>query len=263
MSRKKTREEVLKEFEGLWNGRYTYDNFEYVDAKTKSFITCRKHGDFPMTADDHKHGRGCPQCARELPQMGNRTKVLGIGILDIPFSKNSSRITKRAYRVWENILDRCYNDKAKKRMPTYDGCTMCEEWLMFSNFLKWFEENIKEGQHIDKDILFKGNKVYSPETCCSVPKAINSMMASCHSRGNRTLPVGVYKSGNKYVSFISFSDSTQKYLGIFATAQEAFNVFKKEKESYIKNVAQEHYNKGEITEEVYQAIMNYEIEITD
>lgn len=263
MSRKKTREEVLQEFEGLWNGRYSYNHFEYVDAKTKSYITCKKHGDFPMTADDHKHGRGCPKCARELPQMGNRTKVLGIGILDIPFSKNSSETTRRAYNVWEDVLDRCYNDETKKRMPTYEGCTMCKEWWLFSNFLKWFEENIKNGQHIDKDILIKGNKVYSPETCCSVPKSINSMMASCHSRGNRDLPVGVYKNGNKYVSYISFSDSTQKYLGIFATVEEAFGVYKKEKEMHIKRVAQEYFDKGEITEKVYMALMNYKIEITD
>lgn len=43
------------------------------------------------------------------------------------------------------------------------------------------DENWKphmEGWHLDKDILLKGNKVYSPETCAFVPAKINSLLIS-------------------------------------------------------------------------------------
>lgn len=60
-----------------------------------------------------------------------------------------------------------------KNKPTYEGCTVCDEWLYFSNFKKWFDENYIEGFQLDKDIIIRGNKVYSPQTCCFVPKEIN------------------------------------------------------------------------------------------
>lgn len=263
MAKKKTQDEILREFYEVWKGRYTYPRFVYINAKTISFATCPIHGDFPTTADNHKHGCGCPKCARILPQYGNRDKVFGIGVLDIPFSKNLSEETRRAYSVWQDILDRCYNVKRRKRLPTYSGCTVCDEWVYFSNFLKWYNENVKHGQHIDKDIIVKGNKVYSPSTCCSVPKAINSMIASCHSRGKKDLPVGVYRCGNKYVSYMYDKDSNQKYLGVFDSIENAFNIYKKEKEKYIQKVAREYYENGEITRRVYDALMRYEVEITD
>ena len=41
---------------------------------------------------------------------------------------------------------------------------------------EWFDNPVngyKEGYSLDKDILVKGNKIYSPETCCFVPQDVN------------------------------------------------------------------------------------------
>jgi len=66
----------------------------------------------------------------------------------------------------------------------------------------------------------------------------------------------------------TFSASIRKYgksvhLGIYKTIEEAFEAYKQAKETYIKEVAQSYFDKGEITERVYHALMNYKVEITD
>ena len=74
----------------------------------------------------------------------------------------------KVYSVWHDMLGRCYNKKYQEKKPTYIGCTVCEEWHNFQNFAKWYEENYYEVNNeemaLDKDILIKGNKIYSPQT---------------------------------------------------------------------------------------------------
>lgn len=47
------------------HGSYSYDNVEYVDAKSKVAITCPDHGVFWQTPNAHLNGHGCPACKRE------------------------------------------------------------------------------------------------------------------------------------------------------------------------------------------------------
>jgi hypothetical protein len=54
-----------------------------------------------------------------------------------------------------------------------------------------------------------------------------------------------------------------KYLGYYATPLEAFNAYKTAKEEYIKELAEKYFQEGKITERVYNALMKYEVEITD
>jgi hypothetical protein len=90
---------------------------------------------------------------------------------------------------------------------------------------------------------------------------INSLLISCKAtRGD--LPIGVVKNHNGFTAQLK-ENKKQKYIGYFDTIEEAFNAYKKAKEAYIKEVAQEYYDKGEITERVYDALMRYEVEITD
>ena len=46
----------------MHGGRYSYQNSEYINSKSKVCITCSKHGDFYQTASDHIRGSGCPKC---------------------------------------------------------------------------------------------------------------------------------------------------------------------------------------------------------
>ena len=106
--------------------------------------------------------------------------VYGVGYLGI--GKYASSVdSKRTfeYNVWTGVLERCYSLYQADKFPTYKGCSISKGWECFQNFAKWFEENWKphmKGWHLDKDILIKGNKIYSPETCCFVPSEINGVI---------------------------------------------------------------------------------------
>lgn len=77
----------------------------------------------------------------------------------------------KAYTCWNNMLSRCYTGNHK----SYIGVTVCEDWHNFQNFAKWYDENYIEGFHLDKDIIKKHLKIYSPSTCQFVESRDNLM----------------------------------------------------------------------------------------
>ena len=50
---------------------YTYQNFKYIKAKIRSNITCKIHGDFLCSPDNHLRGKGCPACAKTVVKFIN------------------------------------------------------------------------------------------------------------------------------------------------------------------------------------------------
>jgi hypothetical protein len=106
-----------------------------------------------------------------------RKPIYGIGTNDADYMVDPRIDGKRGrcpiYRVWKSMLERCYSEKRQAKCPTYIGCTVCKEWLTFSNFRRWMVNQDWQGKQLDKDILVKGNKIYSAETCCFVTQAVN------------------------------------------------------------------------------------------
>ena len=87
-------------------------------------------------------------------------KIFGVGINDIGFTYDSNGKKCASYMAWSSMLQRCYQEQSLKKRPRYRGCSVCQEWLLYSNFKKWFEsqENeYKDGYGVDKDIIKKGN----------------------------------------------------------------------------------------------------------
>lgn len=124
--------------------------------------------------------------------------LLGIALNDSDYNVRSTINGKAIwcpfYLRWTNMIGRCYSKKHHTRMPTYIGCTVCEEWLTFSNFKRWMESQDWKGKEIDKDILVKGNKVYSPSTCVFVDKATNYFaLDSGATRGAFMIGVSFFK----------------------------------------------------------------------
>lgn len=189
----------------------------------------------------------------------------GVGFIGIGkyVSSTEDKHTKN-YKSWGGVLERCYSKELHKKRKTYVSCYITEEWKCFQNFAKWFEKNYNpetmQGWELDKDILIKGNKVYSPETCCFVPQEINCLFTNCKSvRGK--YPIGVTKTVNgKYKARIN-KNGDRIDLGLFDTPEEAFQAYKIAKEEYIKEVAD--LWRGQITEPCYYAMYAYEVEITD
>lgn len=168
-----------------------------------------------------------------------------------------------SYLKWHDMIHRCYNKKFHERQPQYRTCSVCEEWLNYSNFKVWYDQHKINGValDLDKDILFKGNKVYSPETVAFVPHAINTLfLSSKMDRGK--YPIGVYyeKDKRKYRAEMSFMGRQIK-LGWFDSAENAFAMYKEYKEDFIKNMAKQY--KDVIPDKIYEAMMNWKIEIND
>jgi hypothetical protein len=166
-----------------------------------------------------------------------------------------------SYMRWKNMLHRCYSENYHLKFPTYIDCEVCDEWLNFQNFAKWFEDNYIEGFELDKDIIIKGNKIYSPETCCFVPKEINYLFVK-NDKFRKDLPIGVIYHNIKghYKSTMSKNNKSLG-LGTFTNVLDAFNKYKIEKELYIKEIAD--IFKELISIKTYNALYNYKIEIED
>lgn len=187
--------------------------------------------------------------------------VVGEGFCDAPALDTNGEILKE-YRVWHSMLTRCYNEKYLNRYPAYRGCEVSDNFKSFKFFKNWFEsQEFVEGYVLDKDLLVKGNRVYSENTCCFVPEVVNLLLANNKaSRGH--LPIGVTKTGeNKFRVRLNKGKGLVKHVGYFSTPEEAFFAYKIEKEAYIKEVANNW--KDRIDPRVYDALMNYEVEITD
>lgn len=189
--------------------------------------------------------------------------VYNIGIIGDEEKVSKDGILLDSYKSWFNMFRRCYDTKFLKREPSYIRCEVSKEWIYYKNFKIWYNENFykvdDEEMNLDKDILMKGNKIYSPNTCIFVPKKINAIFTK-RDYPNKSLPIGVYMNGNRYAARMYFNGK-QKFLGNFNTIDEAFNCYKENKETYIKEIAEEYKNK--IPMKLYKAMINYKVEIND
>lgn len=174
----------------------------------------------------------------------------------------NGKITKSC-STWNSMMRRCYHKPSLIRNPNYIGVTVCEEWKCFQTFADWFELHYNpetmSGWNLDKDIILKGNKEYSPDVCCFLPQNLNKIVIKCDvSKGSCFL--GVSKSGEKFQAYARL-DKSQKYLGTFLTKLEAHEAYKQAKELYIKQSTEEY--EGQLDPRAYKALINYKIEITD
>ena len=191
--------------------------------------------------------------------------VYGVGILGIKYpSKVNGRNTKE-YDLWYSMLRRCYSDNFKKRRPTYEGCEVSDKFKSYEYFYEWCHSQIGfgvDGWHLDKDLLVKGNKEYSEYSCVFLPSEINMVLVK-HTPSRRKHPIGVswYSKSKTFIAQVNKNKGKPENLGYFKTEIEAFNAYKTAKESFVKEQAEKW--KGKIDERAYEALMDYEVEITD
>ena len=251
--RKKSQEEFIQDAMKIWGNQYDFTKSYYNGNKSPIDVFCNRHGAyFSVSPNNLLRGHGCPLCGMEH----RRKLICGIGVNDV-----FNRINDKAYDHWRDMIRRCYDEKRLGKFPSYKYTRVCDEWLYFSKFKKWFDDNYIDGYHLDKDILFKGNLLYSPDTCCFVPVEINCLLLRRqNSRGE--FPIGVYKCGEKYAAGFSIRNHFKR-LGLFDSEKDAFIAYKTHKEEYIKSLAQEYFAERKISEKVYMALMRYEVSIDD
>lgn len=174
----------------------------------------------------------------------------------------------KIYNTWSGMLERCYNPYTINKYQTYIDCIVDEWFLCLQNFGEWYEDNYYEvpgnKMCLDKDILIKNNRLYSPETCIFVPHRINALFTKNDiNRGE--LPIGVQKTRNNRFMACCYTcennHTKNNYLGTYDDIIDAFNAYKKFKEKYIKIVADEYIDY--IPKKLYDAMYNYIVDITD
>ena len=194
-------------------------------------------------------------------------RIFNVGFMgEYDFSNEDINMVKNAKKKWRNMLRRAYDVCYKEKNYTYENCYVCEEWHNFSNFYKWYKENYyeikNEKMELDKDILFKGNKIYSSETCIFVPHRINVMFIK-NKKNKGKLPTGVTEHNGKLEVRCTNEKKERIIIGYFRINQitEAFMCYKNFKEKIIKRLADEY--KELIPIKLYEAMYKYEIEIND
>ena len=190
-----------------------------------------------------------------------RSLVLGVGVNDWigPTTIDGKQI--KEYLLWKSMIVRCYGDKNIDNLKSYLGVSCDKKWLSMSAFIEDlksienYEKVINEDWAMDKDILEVGNKIYSKDTVCFVPKEINNAFKGLYSNCNK-LPSGITKrkgSGSFYVS-ISINGKT-KYLGSFSSLDQAKASFIKARSDNLIDIAARW--KGIIADNVYNSIIKH------
>lgn len=183
-------------------------------------------------------------------------------------SRTNGRIVKE-YRTWKDMLRRC-TKKFELEWPSYSGCTVSENFRDYSYFYEWCQEQVGFGNTedsgklwcLDKDLLVKGNKLYSEDTCVFIPLRVNGLIVKRDkARGDHPIGVTFDKERGKFFVQCGTGKGTKSNLGRYDTVEEAFQVYKAFKEAYIKQVANNY--KHLIDERAYQALINYEVNEND
>ena len=191
--------------------------------------------------------------------------IFNVGVVGKKYKTRKDKKILKEYVTWINMLKRCYDEKLHDKNKTYMKCEVSDNFKHYENFYEWCNKQIgfnNSSWHLDKDLLIKGNKVYSEDTCVFLPQEINKALIKADKiRGD--LPIGVYahKKANKYMAQICNGNRNQRYLGLFDTELEAFNAYKTAKEAYLRELSERY--KHQIDPRAYEALMNYEVEIDD
>lgn len=183
--------------------------------------------------------------------------VFGVGYLGC--SDAEATRDNYIYSKWANMMQRCYDEETHRLKPYYALCTAEIEWHNFSNYREWHKENAMGDRKLDldKDILVRGNTVYGSETCTLIPHFTNTVFET--TKGIETNIVYKNETG-KYDVTMSVLGKREE-VGTFATEEKAKQEFIAYKQDYIRKFAQK--CKGKVPDKTYEAMMNWEIEITD
>ena len=191
--------------------------------------------------------------------------VFGVGVVGAKYPSKINGVQTKEYDLWKSMLRRCYSDKYQKKQPTYEGCQVSDKFKSYEYFYEWCNSQIgfgNSGWHLDKDLLTKGNKVYSEDSCVFLPNEINLVLTKCTaSRGEYLIGVSWSDTSKSFIARVRKNKGKQEFLGYFKTEIEAFKAYKQAKESYLKEQAEKY--KSQIDIRAYNALMNYEVNIDD
>lgn len=151
--------------------------------------------------------------------------VRAIGVNDLRGQVNTIKDGAAVYRRWSGMLNRCYSVNYHVVHPTYAGCSVADEWLVFSNFYDWMVQQQWGGKHLDKDLLIPGNKLYAPDRCVFVDPTINSFLLDA-SRMRGDYPLGVSWIPNRKEFMVKCSNPLTRKQETVGYAKDALSAHK-------------------------------------
>lgn len=168
-------------------------------------------------------------------KVNKRNKLIcGIGVCDADYRVNRCEIVDGKWKTvwkcpfyvkWHGMIERCYSERFILKHPSYAGCISVPEWIVFSNFKSWMEQQDWEGKELDKDLLVNGNRIYGPDTCVFVDSRVNNFLIERKARRG-DYPIGVIltkrpKSAPYRANCKSVVTRKIQYLGHYSTPEEA------------------------------------------
>jgi hypothetical protein len=187
--------------------------------------------------------------------------VYGVGINDAPYQTtiqlNGATYTCPYFIRWRTMIGRCYDKTYQKNNPSYSGCTVTPAWHSFMAFKAWMMTQFWQDQQLDKDLLSKGSKNYSPETCLFVSRQVNSFFNERGaSRG--TLPLGIYARKEKFEVGVSLGAGKRTWVGVYNNVPDAIDAYLQAKAKAAQKLAKEQTDPA-----IKQAILDYSEYFTD
>jgi hypothetical protein len=148
------------------------------------------------------------------------------------------------YEDWRGILERCLCPNFQKNWTSYLGCSIVVEWKYLSNFIKWVDSQPNRNWQncvLDKDLLIRNNKIYSPDTAIYIPNKLNCFITdSKKSRGQLMIGVTTNKL-DKNKPYLSQCNNPfgqgGKNLGYYRTELEAHKAWQAKKHEYACQLA--------------------------
>jgi len=196
---------------------------------------------------------------KEIPaskmSLAKRKPAYGVGINNATYQvTNKHKEVCPHYAKWYEMIKRCYSSNVHKKSPCYEYCSVCEEWLTFSNFKTWMVKQDWQGKDLDKDLLVKNNKVYSSETCVFIPQQINKLLTDrAIGRGMLKLGVTFNKKSRKFYAQCNDGSGKNIHLGSFDDEYVAHEAYKKYKYALIERIAKSQPSK------IKEALLSYRI----
>ena len=187
-----------------------------------------------------------------------RATVYGVGVIGDKYPCQVGGKRKLEYALWKGMLRRCYSPKEQAKNPTYEGCTVSENFKSYEYFYEWCQEQKGFGLpdwQLDKDLLVKGNKVYSEDTCCFLPRVLNSAIANKRSEVNK-IPIGVRKDKNgKFFGYCRVEEGRPIVSIPYDTIDEALEFYRTIRKEYVRRMARSY--KKELSDKAFKALMLY------
>ena len=172
--------------------------------------------------------------------------INGVAVADPSYKVTKSELIGGSYKItwqcpiyatWKSMIDRCYNEKCINKRPTYRTKNVCESWLRFSNFERWFRPKYRQGFELDKDLKMLGSNIYSPETCLVVHPSVNCFLVGFSlPRGRLPKGVRIGSRRKKYEAQVNNGERSV-CLGSFDTAQAAHRAWQEAKAARAKELA--------------------------